>query len=299
MKTILLSAAAFLFAISAQAQNTSFETSEGYELGLITGQNGWQVSSLFSSMFTISDDRASDGQYSMKLGIDQSGWLPPTNVVGPAKSIVGQVPLNPDTYEVSADLYLTSPTTSQAEVDFYVYGAAGIDALPSSIMALSDGIAGIVEMSDFSTGADVPVSNDVFTNLRVKFDFQNQQTFFYVNNVLAYTGPLNLSKVTGYGFFTTGRTVCYVDNVRAGVNLLSVDEVAQNRFSQYVSQNQLHISSPSNMNEIEIYSITGQKVISQSLNSTNGNIELSQLSSGIYMAKLKFEGATKTFKFVK
>ena len=108
-----------------------------------------------------------------------------------------------------------------------------------------------------------------------------------------------MTKVTGYGFYTTGKTVGYVDNVRAGVNLLSVGEVSQNQFSQYVSQNELHISSPSNMNEIEIYSITGQKVISQSLNSTNGNIDLSQLSSGIYLVKLQFEGATKTFKFVK
>lgn len=299
MKTILLSVTAFLVFGSMNAQNTSFENAEGYSLGEINGQNGWQVSSFFSSMFTIVDGPFSNGQNSLKLGLETTGFLPSGSVIGPARNISAQVPLNPDTYEVSADLYFTSTTATQTEVDFYVYGAAGIEALPSSIMALANGFVRIIEMSNLTTAAEVVVPNDVFTNLRVKFDFQNQQTFYYVNNVLAYTGPLNLSKVTGYGFYTTGKNICYVDNVKAGTNLLNVSDVAQNRFSHFVSQNQLSITSPSTMSDIEIYSITGQKVISQSLNSTNGTIEIGSLSSGIYLAKLNFQGATKTFKFVR
>lgn len=298
MKTILLSAAAVLFAFGVQAQNTSFEISEGYTYGEINGQNGWQIIGLFSPMFTIENSPSSEGTNSLKLGLETTGFLPSGSVIGPARDISTQVPLNPDTYEVSADLYFTSTTATQTEVDFYVYGAGGIEALPASIMALGNGLVRIVDISDFTTTV-VESPNDVFTNLRVKFDFQNQQTFYYINNVLAYTGALNLSKVTGYGFYTTGKNVCYVDNVKAGTNLLSISDVEQNRFSQYVSQNQLNITSPSMMSDIEIYNVTGQKVLSQVLNSTDGAIEISALSSGIYMAKLKFQGATKTFKFVK
>ena len=298
MKTILLSAAAVLFAFGVQAQNTSFEISEGYTYGEINGQNGWQIIGLFSPMFTIENSPSSEGTNSLKLGLETTGFLPSGSVIGPARDISTQVPLNPDTYEVSADLYFTSTTATQTEVDFYVYGAGGIEALPASIMALGNGLVRIVDISDFTTTV-VESPNDVFTNLRVKFDFQNQQTFYYINNVLAYTGALNLSKVTGYGFYTTGKNVCYVDNVKAGTNLLSISDVEQNRFSQYESQNQLNITSPSMMSDIEIYNVTGQKVLSQVLNSTDGAIEISALSSGIYMAKLKFQGATKTFKFVK
>ncbi len=299
MKTILLSAAAFLFAITAQSQNTSFEASEGYTLGLISGQNGWSVSSLFSNMFSVSDTQSSNGDYSLRLGLDETGWLPSGSVVGPVRTITSQVPVSPDSYEVSADLYFTSTDVPKSEIDFYVYGALGTDALPGSMMALANGFVRIVEMDTFTLGATVDVPNDVFTNLRVKFDFVNQQTLHYVNNVLVYTGVLNLSKVTGYGFLTTGKTVGYVDNVQAATNLLSTPKVEQNRFSHFVSQNQLNINSPSTMNEIEIYNITGQKVISQNLNSTDGKVEISGLSSGIYLAKLKFEGATKSFKFVR
>ncbi len=299
MKTILLSAAAFLFAITAQSQNTSFEESEGYNLGLISGQKGWEVSSLFTNMFTISDNQSSNGQYSMKLGTDESGWLPSGNIVGPTRNISAQVPVSPDAYEVSADLYFTSTTATQTEIDFYVYGASGTDGMPGSIMALANGFVRIIEMSDLTAAAIIDVPNDVFTNLRVKFDFVNQQTLHYVNNVLVYTGALNISKVTGYGFLTTGKTVGYVDNIMASTNILSTPNVEQNRFSHYISQNQLKITSPSMMNDIEIYNITGQKVISQTLNSRDGNIDVAALSSGIYLAKLKFQGATKTFKFVR
>lgn len=264
MKTILLSAAAVLFAFGVQAQNTSFEISEGYTYGEINGQNGWQIIGLFSPMFTIENSPSSEGTNSLKLGLETTGFLPSGSVIGPARDISTQVPLNPDTYEVSADLYFTSTTATQTEVDFYVYGAGGIEALPASIMALGNGLVRIVDISDFTTTV-VESPNDVFTNLRVKFDFQNQQTFYYINNVLAYTGALNLSKVTGYGFYTTGKNVCYVDNVKAGTNLLSISDVEQNRFSQYVSQNQLNITSPSMMSDIEIYNVTGQKVLSQVL----------------------------------
>ena len=299
MKTILLSAVAVLFGLIAQSQNTSFEASEGYNLDLLSGQQGWEVSSLFTNMFTVSDDQASNGQYSLKLNVDQSGWLPSGSVVGPGRNISAQVPVSPDSYEVSADLYFTATTVLKAEVDFYVYGAGGIDSMPGSIMALGNGFVRVMEMTDLTAAAIIDVPTDTFVNLRVKFDFQNQQTLHYVNNVLVYTGSLNLSKVTAYGFLTTGKNVCYVDNIMASTNLLSTPTIDQNRFSHFVSQNQLNITSPSTMSNIEIFTITGQKVLSQSLNSTDGTIEIGSLSSGIYLAKLKFQGATKTFKFVR
>ena len=299
MKTLLLSAAAFLIAISAQAQNTSFEATEGYTLGLISGQNGWSVSSLFTNMFTVSTSQASNGAYSMRLGLDETGWLPSGSVVGPVRTITSQVPVAPDTYEVSADLYFTSTDVPKSEIDFYVYGALGTDALPGSMMALANGFVRIIEMDTFTAAATVDVPNDVFTNLRVKFDFVNQQTLHYVNNVLVYTGVLNLSKVTGYGFLTTGKTVGYVDNVLASTNILSTPNVEQDRYSHFVSQNQLNILSPSIMSNVEIFTVTGQKVISQVLNSSDATIEIDGLSSGIYLAKLTFQGVTKTFKFVR
>lgn len=299
MKTNLLFVAALILAGMVQAQNTSFEAEEGYSLGEINGQNGWEVTSLFSNMFTVSDDQASEGQYALRLGIDETGWIPPGSIVGPARDISEEVPDSPDSYKVSADLYFTSTETPQSEIDFYVYGAAGIEAMPGSIMALANGFVRIIELSDLTTAAEVEVSNDVFTNLSVEFDFINQQTLYYVNDDLVYTGDLHLSRVTAYGFLTTGRTVGYVDNIITSEPNLGVDDIEQNQFSHYVNQNKLILKSPLVMNEMVIYNLGGQKILSESLNSTDGNIEIGSLSPGVYIARLNFQDETKSFKFIR
>lgn len=299
MKTNLLFIAAIFYAGMVHAQNTSFEAEEGYSLGEINGQNGWEVSSLFSNMFMVSDSQASEGEYAMRLGIDETGWIPAGSIVGPTRDISDDVPESPDSYEVSADLYFTSTETPQSEIDFYVYGAAGTEAMPGSIMALANGFVRIIELADLTTAVEVEVSNDVFTNLSVQFDFVNQQTLYYVNGDLVYTGGIHLSKVTGYGFLTTGRTVGYVDNITTTEPNLGILDIDQNPFSHYVSQNQLILKSPSRMDNLEIYNLGGQQVISESLNSTNGNIEIGSLSPGVYLAKLSFQGETKSFKFIR
>ena len=196
-------------------------------------------------------------------------------------------------------MYFTSTTTPQSEIDFYVYGAAGTEAMPASIMALANGFVRIIEMSDLTLATTVVVPNDVFTNLKVKFDFVNQQTLHYVNNELVYTGPLNLSKVTGYGFLTTGRTVGYVDNILTSANSLGTPKADQNHFSYYVSQNQLILQSPNTISNIELFNVSGQKVLSQTLNATDGTIELGAFSAGVYLAKLNVQGETQTFKFIR
>ena len=120
MKTTILTALALILGNAINAQSTSFESSEGYSLGLINGQNGWTVSSLFTNMFTVNNTQSSNGSNSLKLDIDQTGWIPGGSVVGPSRNISAQVPLNPDTYEVSADLYFTSTTTPQSEIDLQI-----------------------------------------------------------------------------------------------------------------------------------------------------------------------------------
>ena len=299
MKTTILTALALILGNAINAQSTSFESSEGYSLGLINGQNGWTVSSLFTNMFTVNNTQSSNGSNSLKLDIDQTGWIPGGSVVGPSRNISAQVPLNPDTYEVSADLYFTSTTTPQSEIDFHVYGAGGVDAIPGSIMALANGFVRIIELNDLTVGATVVVPNDVFTNLKVKFDFVNNQTLHYVNGVLAYTGPLNLSKVTAYGFLTTGRTVGYVDNIITAANSLATKDFTQNTFSHYISENRLHLQSKTLMAQMEIYNMGGQKILSKSVNSDEGTIEIGDLANGIYLARVSFEGEVRSFKFIK
>lgn len=299
MKSILLVVVALVFAGTVHSQNTSFEADEGYSLGEINDQNGWEVISFFTNIFTVSDEQASEGEYALKLGIDEDNLIPDGSITGPTRVISDEVPESPDSYEVSADLYFTSTETAHSEIDFYVYGAAGTEAMPGSIMALSDGIVRIIELADLTTATEVEVSNDVFTHLSVQFDFVDQQTLYYVNDELVYTGDIHLSKVTAYGFLTTGKTVGYVDNITTSEPNLGITDIEGNQFSHYVSQNQLLLKSPSVMDRVAIYNIAGQQILSESINSTDGNIEIETLAPGVYLAQISFQGETKSFKFIR
>ena len=61
-----------------------------------------------------------------------------------------------------------------------------------------------------------------------------------------------------------------------------------------------NIESPSTVVEqVEVYDLLGKKVLSVTPNSQTVEIDASQLKSGLYLAKLTAEGATKTIRLVK
>jgi hypothetical protein len=61
----------------------------------------------------------------------------------------------------------------------------------------------------------------------------------------------------------------------------------------------LTISNNTIIDEIEIVSAFGQSILSKTINSEHSEIDLSNVSSGVYLLKVKSEGKTKTVKIVK
>lgn len=80
---------------------------------------------------------------------------------------------------------------------------------------------------------------------------------------------------------------------------LGVEDFETNTFKHLVSNNQLLINSDLEINNVAIYNSLGQQVVSQTVNTTSANINLSNLSSGVYFTQANLNGETKTFKFVK
>lgn len=72
-------------------------------------------------------------------------------------------------------------------------------------------------------------------------------------------------------------------------------------FSYYPNpvQHTLSISNTSNIDEVEIISVTGKSILAKKINSDHSEIDLSTVSSGVYFLKVKAEGKTKTIKIVK
>lgn len=81
--------------------------------------------------------------------------------------------------------------------------------------------------------------------------------------------------------------------------ILGVEDFETNSFKHLVKNNQLLISSDLEINNVAIYNSLGQKVASQSVNATSANINLSNLSSGVYFTQADVNGEVKTFKFAK
>ena len=63
----------------------------------------------------------------------------------------------------------------------------------------------------------------------------------------------------------------------------------------------LHISFPENMTKatLEVFNVLGEKVFSENVSSNLGQVNLSQLNSGVYIARITSEVAHNSFKIIK
>ena len=61
----------------------------------------------------------------------------------------------------------------------------------------------------------------------------------------------------------------------------------------------LSIKNQSNIDHIQIFSVSGKSVLSKNINGNSAEIDLSGLSTGMYILNVKSDGKEKAFKFIK
>jgi hypothetical protein len=61
----------------------------------------------------------------------------------------------------------------------------------------------------------------------------------------------------------------------------------------------LSISSPNEITNVSIYNIQGQEILTKNINVNESNIDVSKLSSGIYIVKVNSKDLVKTLKVIK
>ena len=106
----------------------------------------------------------------------------------------------------------------------------------------------------------------------------------------------NLMVVKGYAFNLTLDTV-----IEAGdEGVLSLQDEYFNDFNYYIDTNsQLVLNASTSLENIQLYNLPGQQVISKKLSNTNETINIASLDTGIYIAKVSIQGKSKSFKIVK
>ncbi|OAD90018.1 hypothetical protein A7A78_07310 [Aequorivita soesokkakensis] len=90
-----------------------------------------------------------------------------------------------------------------------------------------------------------------------------------------------------------------VDDFKVTADVLGVNDIAFSGFNYFVANNQLNLSANTSMEQVALYNMLGQQVVSQKLNSNNETVEISGLQSGVYIATVSIDGASKSFKIVK
>jgi len=70
-------------------------------------------------------------------------------------------------------------------------------------------------------------------------------------------------------------------------------------FEFFINEGILNISANQSFNQINIYDLSGKKVMTQELSSNDENVSIQSLAKGLYLAKVQIGDQTKTFKFIK
>ncbi|MCU0350138.1 MAG: T9SS type A sorting domain-containing protein, partial [Flavobacterium sp.] len=93
-----------------------------------------------------------------------------------------------------------------------------------------------------------------------------------------------------------------IDNILLTVNsVLSTNSFDANSFKVYPNpaKNLLNIDSASNVQSVSVYNVIGQEVLNRTINSTNANLDISSLNTGVYVIRALIDGNVVTSKFIK
>jgi len=82
---------------------------------------------------------------------------------------------------------------------------------------------------------------------------------------------------------------------------LSNTSIDESKFEYYPNpvKNTLNLSYNQEISNVEIFNLMGQKVSSQAINSNQGQVDMSNLSNGVYLVKVSSNNQVKTFRVIK
>lgn len=125
----------------------------------------------------------------------------------------------------------------------------------------------------------------------------------YESTSTTYTAPSDGVYYVGFHAYSDADAFfIFVDNVCIEESDMSVNDASLSGVSIYPNpvKDVLNINSVNDVDKVEIYSISGQKIHSQSFNSNERNIDMNSLPSGTYMVQILLTtGAVETFKVLK
>jgi hypothetical protein len=141
---------------------------------------------------------------------------------------------------------------------------------------------GATDLGPFITSTQ---GTSAYTLYTVSYTPTTSGTYYFALNVSATSAPWYLG----------------VDDFKLDLTPLSNNSFTSNSFSFYPNpvKDVLNISFDKTITKVNIYNIVGQEVAVKSINDSQSQIDMSNLSRGTYVVKISSEGLTQTIKVLK
>ena len=275
------------------AQSTiSFETTEGYTLGDINGQNGWTVTERNGAALTnqvISDEVAKTGSNSFKNayldGVDPQ-WFP---IIGIEKTFNQHLDYKAATisYDFRANLQ------GESDFEFAIYGINQAEQAYDTLFALGFENRGYIYLwtePNFGGFQYATPKWNINQWYNMKIEITEDKIICYLDGVEIYNGA-NTSKVNVEGFNFLHNNYggdAYYDNIKINNEDLATWEAKNNKgISVYPNpaKDFFMINSPSQA-DYTIYNTIGQSV---QQGKAQGKVDIQSLKPGVYIVQVKTE----------
>ncbi len=289
--------------ISAQI-NISFEAQEGYSIGNLHAQNGWEVTESSDGIVqhqTISDEQASDGIYSFKNGHEADydfQWFP---IFGGSLSFNEAISSNL-VFSVSYDILVTGQ--QGADFEFTVFGINDNEEYePIAGVGIENrGLIYVINSGEYAsqyTEANWEINewNTVLVEVTMN------DLLYYLNDELIASVPrFNEIDALGINFLHNNYGHdAYYDNIEINHEVLNTNDVATNStFNIYPNPvlNELNVSIDSGqIDSVYVYDMSG-KIVAKYFGQKSMNLE--KLAAGNYVIHVTTaEGKKYQRKFIK
>ena len=275
------------------AQETiSFESSEGFTLGNLHNQNGWQVTDSDGTPINnqlISNELAFDGEYALKNGFDDAygfQWFP---IFGATKTFDTPYDFT-DGFSISYKVYPTEGNKSNFE--FTGFGIKDDEYVAVFGLAFdNNGTAYVYTTEDYRS---TRISNFSWTPKKwysVRVEIDPETIKYWVDDSLIFTGE-NFSKTQIVGLNMVHDNFggdAYYDLIKINEEKLSTSDTKTAVFKLYPNpvEKEFLIDLPNQeqIKSITIYELSGKKI----LETTQKKVFVQQLSKGVYLIKIETE----------
>lgn len=309
MKKLLLFIVLGLSQLVFSQQLISFETSEGYTLGNIDGQQGWTTTSTGTGQpnvanQTVSVDQAVSGSNSLKITKETAFPGQANPIVGAFKQIGSSIPYN--NFTISFDIRITEQATTASLYEFQTVGAGPTGGVYVIRLRFSETGAILAAQTTGGTSTFATTTGTWSPNTwyRVKIVGTSTGLTYYLNGTQIYTGNF----FQNYPF-TEMRFVhdnysgsAYIDRIAINnESVLSVNEevnLKQKEISIYPNPASefVNIKSSEKIKDVEVFDISGRKVNAKL---DGDKVDVRNLSAGAYLLNVKTEDRNYTEKFIK